>query len=1108
MAASLETIRLLTIQAKTEGVDAVARQLESIDKAQRGVASSADALRVSNDNVAKSSLSAAKQFDALARSIDPVARAQQQLSRGQVVVTKAFNEGAIGADQAARMLTLLAGRHAEAEKAALKGVESIGEHSAALGLNRLQMMESVHVAKAFADEIVAGQNPMRALAMEGGRIAQIFSLGSGGVGGTLKAFGSMLAPIVLNPLTLTVAAMGAAGVAAYQLSAQQDRLTQSLNGVGRAAGLSVDGLRAAGVSGARMGGISAGQGVDLAGQFAASGGVPGALIPGLVGSTQKYARAFGLDLKDAGKELADAFANPTQGAEKLNERLGFLDGRTKETIRSLQSQGDLLGAQRALWAAYRGELDKTKVSTDLITDAMEKAKGIWGDFSGYLARIASPTTAQKIETLEAQLRAIGPGATSRNPIGEFFFGDKTGERGLVQAQLEEQRRRLAQEQAAAERERMADERMKLSRSVDAATNAAIPELGARQSLADRHGLLSRALGDPEMLEHLGVKADAAKAALERVTIQLANFLTPIEKIAEESTLATRASEAWTFAERAAVAADQARISVLRETGDVARAAASAEAARNRLIDEGNKKASDALKSATDREAMAGMTPYERGRAEIKNRYRDLREQYVPEKGDLAPYAAPVVGSFNRAAQAADALATSLGHAAGAAGGRGASLPFFAQGNPSLAMIMQAEGTTKYGDPYNTSLGYMKSPKPLTSMTMDEALAWGAKVRAAQGLNSSAKGAYQIVNTTQRDAMAALGFKGSDLFTPAAQDAMAGWVLKTQGPGAWEGLKKNGYAIPQPASTAGSTLAGAERKDLGVYDQEKINGPIKAANEELARQRATLEATSAVWGTSTEKMAAVAKQQELINNYSREGVPITEALRQEIERTGEDWGRFAARQEAVSSAQRELQADFDTVRSASRGALSTFLTDLESGKKKSDALRDAMKSFVDSLQSRALDSLTSALFGGSGKAGGGLLGGLFSSIFTTGSHAAGGFVGSASSYASVPLSAFIGAPHFAEGGAVGGARPIIAHDGELVLNVAQQKNIAAAVRAASGAKGGGGAGPAPVINNHYHLTGAISSDDVQRMVQAGSAEAVRYVKRNVMDMANDAQARRF
>lgn len=109
-------------------------------------------------------------------------------------------------------------------------------------------------------------------------------------------------------------------------------------------------------------------------------------------------------------------------------------------------------------------------------------------------------------------------------------------------------------------------------------------------------------------------------------------------------------------------------------------------------------------------------------------------------------------------------------------------------NAFFDAIIKAEGTSKKGDPYNTSLGYMNSPKPLTQMTLDESLAWGDQIRAAQGLNSSAKGAFQIVNTTQRAAMKALGLKGTDLFNEENQRKMAAWVVKSQGLGAWEGFK--------------------------------------------------------------------------------------------------------------------------------------------------------------------------------------------------------------------------------------------------------------------------------------------------------------------------------
>ena len=95
MAVSLEVIRTLTVKAKTEGVDAATRELDSYVRAQEEAAKGGTALRAANDEVSKSTLSAAKQFDALARAIDPAAKAQAALARGQSVVARALNEGDI-----------------------------------------------------------------------------------------------------------------------------------------------------------------------------------------------------------------------------------------------------------------------------------------------------------------------------------------------------------------------------------------------------------------------------------------------------------------------------------------------------------------------------------------------------------------------------------------------------------------------------------------------------------------------------------------------------------------------------------------------------------------------------------------------------------------------------------------------------------------------------------------------------------------------------------------------------------------------------------------------------------------------------------------------------
>ena len=103
---------------------------------------------------------------------------------------------------------------AKAEFASLsKGLNDNKGHFAAhgeqVGVNRMQMMEFAHISRSVFDELAAGGSPMRALAMEGGRIAQALGAGPGGVTGTLQA----LAGIALRNLPLIGAAAAAAGVA-------------------------------------------------------------------------------------------------------------------------------------------------------------------------------------------------------------------------------------------------------------------------------------------------------------------------------------------------------------------------------------------------------------------------------------------------------------------------------------------------------------------------------------------------------------------------------------------------------------------------------------------------------------------------------------------------------------------------------------------------------------------------------------------------------------------------------------------------------------------------------------------------------------------------------
>lgn len=62
------------------------------------------------------------------------------------------------------------------------------------------------------------------------------------------------------------------------------------------------------------------------------------------------------------------------------------------------------------------------------------------------------------------------------------------------------------------------------------------------------------------------------------------------------------------------------------------------------------------------------------------------------------------------------------------------------------------------------------------------------VRGQVGRTATPVGAYQVVGTTLRDAVNALGIDPSTPFNQATQDRIGEWIFSTQGTGAWEGYR--------------------------------------------------------------------------------------------------------------------------------------------------------------------------------------------------------------------------------------------------------------------------------------------------------------------------------
>jgi hypothetical protein len=491
---------------------------------------------------------------ALREAIDPTAAAYRKMGEAIAEAGHLLARGGISHSEHAAAVTLAKNAFQQAEAGAKRLSGELTHQAEAVGLNRMQMLELAHVGRALFDELVAGANPLRALALEGGRISQIFALSPGGAGGTLKAFGAELAGLVTpaRAMGAAIAAMGATAVAALlRWQKAQDALAVSLNGLGRASGLTLNELDRIAERGASLSGISIAAAQGLASQYL-SAGVRGDSLGDLIGITRDYSKKLGLSFEDAAMELAHSLAEPAKGAEELAKKYGLLSFAQRHEIEELAAIGDRSGASAKLVADLGEQLGKMYDPTWKLTKALEN---VGAGFSDWLTRIGKALTVPDSDAMIAE-RSRQADASKR------------------QARIDE----------------AADDISGLVKSI-------LPETIKFHELELAREKFERALGIEGVtgaLEKAGISGETARHAFENLSFQAAHWQSAIDKIREDSILSARASEAWTFAERANVVADQARISVLRESGDSLRAAAEAEKARNQLIAEGNRRAEERI----------------------------------------------------------------------------------------------------------------------------------------------------------------------------------------------------------------------------------------------------------------------------------------------------------------------------------------------------------------------------------------------------------------------------------------------------------------------------------------------------------------------------------
>ncbi|MGH6846605.1 MAG: hypothetical protein ACREC0_03940 [Methylocella sp.] len=207
-----DVVSQLTIKTEAQGAEQAASSLNKVaaatDKAATAAERLAGAQRPSVTamvEAAKSSLNLERASTAQAARLDIAERAQQRFNKEFSAAERFRAAGLITETEYGKRIGLAAA----AQKAMTAGLEV---ETAALGLNRMQMFETLHIVRSLSDEMVAGANPIRALALESGRLGEVMAYS----GGPRQAFLALKETLssAIGPMTATKAALFGIGGAA------------------------------------------------------------------------------------------------------------------------------------------------------------------------------------------------------------------------------------------------------------------------------------------------------------------------------------------------------------------------------------------------------------------------------------------------------------------------------------------------------------------------------------------------------------------------------------------------------------------------------------------------------------------------------------------------------------------------------------------------------------------------------------------------------------------------------------------------------------------------------------------------------------------------------
>ena len=141
--------------------------------------------------------------------------------------------------------------------------------------------------------------------------------------------------------------------------------------------------------------------------FVASGSVSRQALPRATEAVLDLAAAMGEDLGASAKRLAKALADPKSNLDSLKDANIQLSDAQKEEIKSLQEQGDLMGAQSIILEKVEssyGGIAKALADTD--TGKLTQISNVWGDIKEGLGKGLLDSISPALDVLYDKLTKI------------------------------------------------------------------------------------------------------------------------------------------------------------------------------------------------------------------------------------------------------------------------------------------------------------------------------------------------------------------------------------------------------------------------------------------------------------------------------------------------------------------------------------------------------------------------------------------------------------------------------------------------------------------------------------------------------------------------------